>query len=108
MSNELITTATVTLKVKRQRPKSRPARWAATLERARTAFNDLHDAMSELGDLKDEYQEWRDNLPENMESGATAEKLDEICNLDFDILDEVESLLDEAEGADLPRGFGRD
>jgi hypothetical protein len=40
--------------------------------------------MEDLNNLKDEYQEWRDNLPENLSSGALAEKLDEILNMDFE------------------------
>jgi hypothetical protein len=50
-----------------------------------------------LRELQEEYQEWLDNLPENLQSTALAEKLDEVCPLDLEQLD-----------VDLPRGFGRD
>ena len=63
--------------------RSRPQRW--------------RDAVETLRELQEEYQEWLDNLPENLQSTALAEKLDEVCSLDLDQLD-----------VDLPRGFGRD
>lgn len=87
---------------------SRPARWADATSRARAAFDDLQGAFEDLASIREEYEEWRDNLPENMQSGALAEKLDAVVGLDFDVLSEVEGALDEAEGADLPLGFGRD
>ena len=65
------------------RPESRPARWAA--------------ALAELRTLQAEYQGWRDQLPEAMAGSRTAERLDEVCDLDLDVLD-----------VDLPHGFGRD
>ena len=68
---------------RRARPKSRPARWAA--------------ALAELRTLQAEYQDWRDQLPEALAGSRTAERLDEVCDLDLDALD-----------VDLPRGFGRD
>jgi hypothetical protein len=63
--------------------RSRPQRW--------------RDAVETLRELQEEYQEWLDNLPENLQSTALAEKLDEVCSLDLEQLD-----------LDLPRGFGRD
>jgi hypothetical protein len=44
-------------------------------------------------------------LPENLQDGATAEKLQTIVDINFDNISET---LSEAEGADLPLGFGRD
>lgn len=61
--------------------------------------------MDALKELQEEYQDWLDGLPENLESSPVAEKLDVIVELDFD---ELTSLLEEAEMADLPLGFGRD
>jgi hypothetical protein len=55
------------------------------------------DAVETLRELQEEYQEWLDHLPENLQSTALAEKLDEVCSLDLDPLD-----------VDLPRGFRRD
>ena len=97
---------------------SRTARWARALDEARSALGEaqsaaetLQSALSDLSDLKDEYQEWLDNLPENLQGSAVAEKLEAVCGLYFDWepdFSEVENLLDEAEGVELPMGFGRD
>ena len=64
-------------------PKTRPARWAA--------------ALADLRTLQDEYQTWRDQLPESLADSRTAGLLEEICQLDLDVID-----------VELPRGFGRD
>jgi hypothetical protein len=83
-----------------KRPKrlSRPKRWADAVERARAA-------LEELNEMRDEYEEWRQNLPENLDSSQLAEKLDAVVDLDFQsALDTIE----EAESIDLPRGFGKD
>lgn len=88
------------------------------------AATDAQDALTELSELRDEYQDWRDGLPENLDSSVLAEKLDEVTCLDFDVsfdpdnlgdedavrelAEELSSLADEAEGMDLPLGFGRD
>ena len=69
-----------------QRPRdrrSRPQRWT--------------DAVETLRELQEEYQDWLDNLPENLQSTALAEKLEAVCEVDVDQLD-----------IDLPLGFGRD
>lgn len=97
---------------------SRTARWAqaagdaqAALDAVRAAAEDLNTALEALRDIQTEYQEWRDNLPENLAQSALAEKLDAVADLDLDVtidLDEIENAIGEAEGADLPLGFGRD
>ena len=91
---------------------SRPKRLAKYRERAEAAAGDLRSAMEDLYDLQQEYQEWRDNLPENLESSPIAEKLDTICEIDIEsqvsAIDEIESAISEFGDADLPLGFGRD
>jgi len=80
---------------------SRPTRWSEAVEK-------LAEAASELRELYDEYQEWRDGIPENMEDSATAQKLDDVLALD---IDELETVVDDFQGLgtdDLPKGFGRD
>ena len=43
----------------------------------------VNDAMSEVESLKDELQDWRDSIPENLSSGDKAEQLDSaIAELD--------------------------
>ena len=56
------------------------------------------EAVQELVDLQAEYQAWLDSLPENLRSSAVAEQLEAICDLDLDVLQDMEP----------PRGFGRD
>lgn len=63
------------------------------------------DALDQLKEMQDEYQEQLDNLPENLQSSARGEKLSTVCDLD---LESAVSTIDEAEGTDLPLGFGRD
>ena len=48
--------------------------------------------------LQEEYRDWLDNLPPNLESSALADKLQTIVDLD----------LEELQVVDLPRGYGRD
>ena len=49
-------------------------------------------------DLQEQYREWRDALPQSLAGSATAELLEQVCDLDLSVLEAVE----------LPRGFGRD
>ena len=77
---------------------SRVARWSS-------ALSDAKDAIEELIGIRDEYQEWQSNLPENLADGTLADKLAEVCDFQFEDALEV---LEEAENLDLPRGFGRD
>lgn len=85
-------------KAKKPKPKSRTQRW-------NEAAAEAVAALEALKDIQSEYEEWKDNLPENLQQSALGEKLDAVCDLD------IEGALDtaqEAEGADLPQGFGRD
>ena len=50
-----------------------------------------------LRELQASYEAWRENLPASLESSATADRLDAVCELDIEQLD-----------IELPRGFGRD
>jgi len=53
-----------------------------------------------LANLLDHFQKWRDNLPTNLDSSATAEALDAVL--------ELRAYVDELQTIDLPKGFGRD
>ena len=79
--------------------KSRTERWSE-------AVHKIQDGVAELQDLKGEYNDWFDNMSENLQSSATAEKLQEI--IDCNEIDEIESAADTLDGMDLPQGFGRD
>lgn len=75
---------------------SRPDRWRAAAD---IALN----ALEELRDLQEEYQEWLDGLPENLESSPLGEKLEAVCDLDLDV-----DAIQEAADIELPLGYGRD
>ena len=62
-------------------------------------------ALEELVEMKSEFEEWKDNLPESLQQSAVGEKLEAVCDID---LDSALEAVTEAEGADLPLGFGRD
>lgn len=81
------------------RPKSRVVRWGEAAAAAVAAVEDLKSMQD------DDFQPWKDGLPENLQSSAVGEKLDAVCDLD---LDSALSTLQDAEGLDLPLGFGRD
>jgi len=110
-------------KPKRKRPPSRAQRWAdasgaalAALQEIANHLDDLDNAASELRSVQEEYEEWKDNLPENLASSALGEKLEEVCNLEIedaaqqvrDAVEEVQGKFEEANEIDLPQGFGRD
>jgi hypothetical protein len=93
------------------KPKSRSQRWNEALSAAWDAKHALESAIGALEAIQQEYIEWRDNLPENLENSSLGEKLAEICDLDLDpanVLDAVDDTLTSAELATPPRGFGRD
>jgi hypothetical protein len=48
------------------------------------ALGNLQDGLSDLNDLREEYEEWYDNMPEGLQSGATGDKIQELLNLDFE------------------------
>lgn len=101
------------------RSPSRPQRWSTAIDQIKNALAEIEDAKStiegafeDLRDLQGEYEDWRDGLPEVAQGTAVNDKLDAIVDLslepDRDDLDGIQNALDEAEGADLPLGFGRD
>ncbi len=98
-------------------------------KRMQKAVDKIRDGIDEIRSLSEEYQEWYDNMPEGLQGGGTGDKVQEVASLfndqsdegdsaltrleDListlnDTADELESVADEVEGADLPRGFGRD
>ena len=94
---------------------SRPQRWVNITSEAKDLISQLEDKLSELRSLAEEYEEWRDNLPESLQDSATADLLNELVDESetwfYDVeasLGELESQFDTIEDANLPRGFGRD
>jgi hypothetical protein len=101
-----------------KRPPSRPQRWAdaiaecrAAADKVEAAASELNDALSDLRDVQSEYSEWRDSMDGKFAGSALAEKLDAIADLDLEVEVDVSNAteaIDNAEGCDLPLGFGRD
>ena len=88
---------------------SRPKRWASALEKAGEGLSMLQQGFSELQDLRNEYEEWQDNLPENLQQSPVAEKLEAIVEIDFESeIGVIEETINQAESCELPLGFGRD
>ncbi|MBI3041555.1 MAG: DUF3102 domain-containing protein [Betaproteobacteria bacterium] len=77
---------------------SRAARWADACASASAALECLVE-------LQGDYSAWRENLPENFAASVVADKLDVITEID---LQSAIDIVNEAAGADLPMGFGRD
>ena len=105
------------------KPKSRSARWFEAAGVCREKFdaidnmaNDLAEALADLESIRGEYEDWFDNLPENLQDSPVGQKLSELTNMDIEHLaneplenwSDVGELIDAAENADLPLGFGRD
>lgn len=90
------------------RPISRPKRWLKAVEAARHALSDVQNAFEDLKEIQEEYQEWRDNIPEGLEESPVVEKLDAVVEIDLEMDSWVEDTLDELDSVDLPLGFGRD
>ncbi len=76
------------------KPVTRPRRPADLRSRAQR----WRDAVGELLSLQAQYAAWLETLPSGLENGATAEALQEICDVDLSDLQAIQP----------PRGFGRD
>lgn len=83
--------------VKRVKRLSRRARFDDVLNR-------VEDAMFDITGLKDELENWLDNMPENLQDSAKADMLQEA----IDALEEVESALEDVQSinVEFPRMFG--
>ncbi len=66
----------------------------------RSKSQQWEDAVATLLGLLDGYQEWRDNLPAGLDSSVTADRLNAVL--------ELRDLIEQLEGIELPKGFGRD
>lgn len=110
-------------KAKRVKPKSRPARWneacaaaLLALEGIEAAVSAFETAVADLRGVQEEYDEWKENMPENAASSPLGEKLEAVTSIEIEELastleeavNEAREKIEEAEGADLPRGWGKD
>jgi hypothetical protein len=87
--------ATIMAKHKRE---SSPDRWARLCQAAK-------DALTELNEMREEYADRYDNMNEGLQASAYGQKCEAMQSLD---LDSAISAIDEAEGMEVPLGFGRD
>jgi hypothetical protein len=105
------------------KPKSKNKRWAEhasaalkVISEMSDKLDDLESATSELRSVQEEYEEWRDNMGDNLRSSPTGEKLEEVCNLNIEdiaselrsAIEEAQTVIEEAESIELPLGWGRD
>jgi len=58
------------------------------------------DAVNTLLDILDGYQTWRDNMPAGLADSATAQRIEDVLAL--------RDLVEQLQGVELPKGFGRD
>lgn len=84
---------------KKPKPESRATRWSRLAGEAVAALEELESMRA------DEFEGWKDSLPENLANSALGEKLETICGIDLSTALETAQ---EAEGAEVPLGFGRD
>lgn len=90
---------------RKKRRQSRGDRWAEAAQRVETAAEELTNALEALSEVRQEYLDWKENLPENLQNSALGEKLQAIEDLD---LEPDFSGLEGLSDMDLPLGFGRD
>ena len=72
------------------------------------ALTKIQNELEELSLIREELEDWRDNMPENMSESATMEKLEEVISGFEDELPEIEEAIDNLENLEFPKGFGRE
>ncbi len=75
-------------------PPAKPKRKASRAARLRALETDAQS-------LLDEFEAWRENLPEPLQESRVAAKLDEA-------IDKLTEMVEAAASIDLPKGYGRD
>ena len=80
---------------------SRPQRFS-------TLINQTRDIVADSEGLKEEYQMWLDNMPENLEQSRTGDKLNETIDALDNFIQSLEDASGELEGIELPLGFCND
>ncbi len=84
----------------------------ATIEKVKTAESRadrlseaegmVDDARQIVEDLKDEMEQWRDSIPENLQGGDKYSQVDDACNA----LEEIQSNLEQSDwGVEFPGMF---
>jgi len=81
--------------------KSKNARMADAIAKAREARDALENALGEVDAIREEYREWYDAMNENWQQGETGQRVEAMADVDVDagsLLSEVGTALDELEG----------
>lgn len=71
--------------------------------RLSAAESDFDDAKSEVEALRDEMQEWYDNMPENLQGGAKGEEVQAAVDALEDIVNNIDGI--DFSGVDFPGMF---
>ena len=83
--------------------------WAAACSRALAGLEEARAGIEDLKSIQEGYEELKDSLTEGLTQTPFGQKLETICDLDLKIdLEDAINSVSEAEGAELPLGFGRD
>ena len=83
----------------RRKAGEKPVRYRRPADR-RSKPKQWDDAVGTLLDILDHCQDWRDRLPPGLADSPTADRLDEMLAL--------RDLVEQLQGVELPKGFGRD
>lgn len=70
---------------KKNRPESRQERFAE-------ATGLIEEGKAEVESLRDELQEWKDGMPENLQNGSKAEEIDEAITQLEEVIDKAEEI----------------
>lgn len=76
-----------------------PVRYRRPADR-RSRVQQWNDAVETLLAIIDHCESWRENMPPALADSATAERIEEVLAL--------RDLVEQLQGVDLPKGFGRD
>lgn len=87
------------LKVAKPKKKSRA-------ERMSDAVAKIQEGRSEIETLKEEITEWKDNMEEKLSHTQKYSDLEECESTLEDVVSELESACDNAEGIEFPKAFG--
>lgn len=72
-------------------------------ERFDSVLGEISDASEKIAELRDELQNWLDNMPENLQGGQKAQELEDTIQSLDDIVDSLSDL--SCSTVDFPRMF---
>lgn len=71
-------------------------------DRLSAAMADVETAASEVESLKDELQEWHDNMPENLQDGDKGSQLDDAVQALEELYDKLNEAVSDSQSIDFP------